>query len=489
MGGRRGGRPQARAPRRWPLHVQVCAESRPSRALHSQPLPATASVRPPTPLRCRPPCLPCRSFTVKWLDTADAGRTVELRVGDMCLWDPRPLRDHPQYRRFAEMLEGRQPQQARQAQQGKQPQGKQQATGGEDGPIELSGSEEEEQGGGGGTGLGTAADVAPAKPFPLRPPLGASGTRCDLCKLPVLLADDPVDAEACPEAVQRDFSGVFNQSFAVHRRWGCGAVGGVARVGLHPRRRQHRGRPHSWPAAAASGALLVHRCPSPPPRAPRRRCAAFSDSQTLRYVGQYIQSHDVPGGDGRWARVLAADGTREQPVSGCTCAGAGWHRVARSSRRVPPTPLPPRTGAFRSGFGTEVREAQSHRCSECGETGASASCTEARCQHRFHLHCAAKCKVDAGGPRDAGLGGGGAGRRGCVPRCRQACLAAARHVRQPALAAGHGGASPRPTPLSTPTPLSPDHCTLRCPGHSVLGGLAAVKANTFYPSRTARHEP
>lgn len=49
-------------------------------------------------------------------------------------------------------------------------------------------------------------------------------------------------------------------------------------------------------------------------------------------------------------------------------------------------------------FDGAVGEAQTFKCAECGEYGASVRCSATACRKYFHLPCTIKCKHDAGEP-------------------------------------------------------------------------------------------
>ncbi len=146
--------------------------------------------------------LPC-SFTVQWLATADAGKRAELRIGDLCRLDTRPLTQHPSYERFRAVLEKR-------AAAG--------TAGGATGRhvpappgmfvIDLA---EERARGDDKQQQGTAEEPE----LLLRPPAGASGPPCALCRLPVVVEGDQL---LCSEDVRREFEGKYSQSNVVHKQ-------------------------------------------------------------------------------------------------------------------------------------------------------------------------------------------------------------------------------------------------------------------------------
>lgn len=53
---------------------------------------------------------------------------------------------------------------------------------------------------------------------------------------------------------------------------------------------------------------------------------------------------------------------------------------------------------MRTSFDGDVGVAQTQKCVECGEYGASVRCSATNCRRWFHLPCTSKCKHDAGGP-------------------------------------------------------------------------------------------
>ncbi|PSC69245.1 chromodomain-helicase-DNA-binding 3 isoform X2 [Micractinium conductrix] len=138
------------------------------------------------------------SFTVEWRASKDAGRRADVRISELCLLDPRPLSQHPQHATFKQQLDKA-------------------AAGGNavpDSPEAISESEAEEEG-----GAAAAADV-PSAVFQFRPPSGAAGPPCSLCKLPTVVQGDAVD---CSDDVRREFEGLYSRNFVLHRRciaWG-----------------------------------------------------------------------------------------------------------------------------------------------------------------------------------------------------------------------------------------------------------------------------
>ncbi|PSC69243.1 SAWADEE HOMEODOMAIN-like protein 1, partial [Micractinium conductrix] len=133
------------------------------------------------------------SFTVEWRASKDAGRRADVRISELCLLDPRPLSQHPQHATFKQQLDKA-------------------AAGGNavpDSPEAISESEAEEEG-----GAAAAADV-PSAVFQFRPPSGAAGPPCSLCKLPTVVQGDAVD---CSDDVRREFEGLYSRNFVLHRR-------------------------------------------------------------------------------------------------------------------------------------------------------------------------------------------------------------------------------------------------------------------------------
>lgn len=62
-------------------------------------------------------------------------------------------------------------------------------------------------------------------------------------------------------------------------------------------------------------------------------------------------------------------------------------------------------GAFQQSVVPAIKATLEKKCAECGQGGATAKCCAQQCRKRFHLHCAAACKVNPGEWR---------GRKGCA---------------------------------------------------------------------------
>lgn len=176
----------------------------------------------PAPHLCAAPAP--HSFTVRWLDTADAGKQAELKIGDICLLDSRGLDQHPQYRQYMAAMEGG----TRRAVAGKGPrqpparrpppaspaeaisdadsEGEEAAAAAQGAARPARGAQQQEQ--------EQAQRQAPRK-LVLRPPPCASGPPCALCKLPTLLAEDSADVE---DEVRRELGGLYGGRYVVHRR-------------------------------------------------------------------------------------------------------------------------------------------------------------------------------------------------------------------------------------------------------------------------------
>ncbi|KAL4854430.1 Chromodomain-helicase-DNA-binding protein 3 [Chlorella vulgaris] len=173
----------------------------------------------------------CRcSFTVKWLDTADAGKTAELGIGDICLPDSRSLEQHhPKFRQYKAILD-KAAQLKLAGKQRQSPQQRRRASAVAASPDVVSEAEEEGASEGDAQAQdreGEAAEMqeieAAEEPrqFVLRPPQGASGPLCVLCKLPTLLPADPAWSLSAEE--RREVSGLYGGQHVTH--WRCAAFG------------------------------------------------------------------------------------------------------------------------------------------------------------------------------------------------------------------------------------------------------------------------
>lgn len=136
------------------------------------------------------------SFTVQWLATADAGKRADLRIGDLCRLDARPLSQHPRYEQFRAVLEKRT---AAGTAGGAAAHGAA-AAGHSPEAISIPDSGDEEA----GQGSKQQQGAAPPPELLLRPPAGASGPPCALCRLPVVVEGDQL---LCSEDVRHEFEG------------------------------------------------------------------------------------------------------------------------------------------------------------------------------------------------------------------------------------------------------------------------------------------
>jgi hypothetical protein len=158
---------------------------------------------------------------VRWLDTDDAGKQAELRIGDICLLDERRLEEHPRYEQYRAALAAQRPGCA-----GTRRPRAQRSPSSPPAAVPDTDAEDESRDGG-RTGASTQEKRQP-RAFRLRPPMGASGPRCALCSLPTLLERDPGASELC-EADRRDLAGLYGGRHVVHRRWGLRARVGWVR--------------------------------------------------------------------------------------------------------------------------------------------------------------------------------------------------------------------------------------------------------------------
>lgn len=159
------------------------------------------------------PLLPC-SFTVEWQATADAGKRAELRIGDLCRLDARPLTEHPAYEQYRAVLERRAaagPAGGAVARRAAPAQRAAAAAGQPPEAISISDSEDDEAGQRNEQQQGMTAP----RELMLRPPMGACGPRCALCRLSVVSEGDQL---ACSDEVRREFEGKYSQSNVVHKQ-------------------------------------------------------------------------------------------------------------------------------------------------------------------------------------------------------------------------------------------------------------------------------